>query len=550
MDESRGLFVTVGGGVTSFPPTAMPSTASRSEFQTVQVKFTLMGLPNDIPRITDFRAAALGYVKGMLSSLANDIQELKITNVKELYIDTIMNQRRDLATTDYNYEEPNFEHNRVFNLYYDVVLVRENPGQLYGPLLISAVRSRHDEILQNLQQYKPVQYYYTEDFDLCTPSSGRRTRNDSQFDLCSQNHQLISIKFGVLALPKGVSRYLFKKGIMDMYRSFLSEIDGLQITGLYDGHMEEDGNMVDFYYKVNAIRKTRDMELVVANRLNSQEGKVDILHRLQSYTDEEGRSIEWCLTETGRYSTEPCTSIEANMPMWAIATVTIVSVLAVLLASWACIVAYQRSREEDYFKHTIRKYVADPDDVYKSQISSGCIDDPPRKHPKSRIRGYRRTIFRPSRQDSNRYDRRRHRHYHKQRSRHHRRSDKKERKETRRLKDIEHNSGETAPECGDEYQMVVYRGPTSPQNHKQRRELPQLPPPPPPQQHQMLQIEAQHPVPTRRFSESTSARKRMRRIEAQRQSLTHLAQFPCPPMLQRCQSDPMLYIERDRVHLK
>jgi hypothetical protein len=522
MNKDRDLLVGVGGVYLTRTPSAMPTTASGSEFQTIPLKLTLMGLPNDIPRISSFREAALSFVKGMLSLIANDIDGLKITDAKERYIDSVFDRRRDLAPavrsvfsmSDYNYSISGIEegigedHHRIFNLYYDVVAVVPDPSRLYGPLLIDAAHNRHSEILQQIQEYKPTQYYYAEDFDVCTTASGKMIYDDALFDMCTKDHQIVPVKFGVLALPKDIDRDIFKEELIMIYKDLLT--GDLQMTGFYGNRIEEAGKNTDFYFDINVIQNNRDMDLVIGSKVNSQEGRGEILNRIQSYTNDEGRSIQWCITETGRYSTEPCTTTKASsqtMPTWAIVTISMICVLVVLaLLLWRCIVVYQRDQEEEEFRVNCRKYIADPEDFYRS---TGRLDKPRRGDP-PRMRHDRRHHDRVYARRPQKHRRRRdqrHRH-HDDRRNHRCYRSKWDNKVYHDSVDSDlHDTVRTLPDNDNEYQMVLYEEPAPPQYP--RRELLQLPPPPQDQllrieadprdqylarQKDLLQIEAQHPM--------------------------------------------------------
>lgn len=586
MRDESNLFM---GGVHATPtPTAMSSTAPGTELQTLPLKLTLMGLQDDIPHLSDFREAALSSIKGVLALVSDDIDGLKITDVKERYIDTLLNDRRNLSTISRStfsftndtssYESISEEgraeeHTRVFNLYYDALAVVADPSKLYGPLLIEAVQYRYSEIIQQIQEYKPDSYYYAEDFDLCTTSTGVKADTDRSFDLCSQEHQFVSIKFGVLALPDDVDRDAFKNEITNIYQDILKNIEGLQITGFYENRIEAVGNTEDIFLDVKAVKRNQDMELIINNKVNSQEGKMEVLNRIQSYTDEEGRGIQWCITEMGRFSAEPCASTAA-LPGWGISVIAATSVLIVLgLALWVIVVLYQRDREEDGFKENCRKWIADPEDFYRSQRQLVK-----RRH--NRMEKRHRMYVRPYRNHRRDEDRGR-RHYHGRRdTRHRRRRHQRPRRERRHYYDSFdsdlHDTVETLPDIDNEYQMVLYKDPTPPR-------YPALQPAPskpqllqledqfrPVQQHQrnvqsqreILQIEAQysaHARQTRPVEHRLSPQHReMLRIEALHQSRQQLMQprqpqRPVPTRSPHRQSSPrqeqeLLQIEQGPVY--
>lgn len=489
MTEERDLIIGMGGMTVTRTPSNMPTTASGSEFQTIPLKFTLMGLPNDIPQISDFRRAAEGYIKEILSYVSNDMDGVKFREVKERYVDTLLNCRRSLSVSRSLFsfandtyelvteEEGAQEHTRIYNLYYDAVTIVPDQNEFHGPLIIDTVRYMHAELLQQIQEYDPMKYYYAEDFDLCTTTT--KEASDKSFDLCSQDHQIVPIKFGVLALPSDVDRDEFKAGVVEILQDMLKNIDGLQMTGFYDNRVDVVGKTEDFYFDVDLIKRNRDMESVIGNELNG-EGKVEILNRIQSYTNEAGRSIQWCITEAGRFSAEPCTTIKTTnngMPTWAIVTIALSSALIVVgLCAWIVIILYQRGEDEDDFKNTTRKWVG-----Y-------------RRHPRfdSDKFQHQRIYARPRNYDRARRHHGRHRRHH-GRPRHHR-----PRREHRRYYDSEdshlRDTVQTLPDIDNEYQyqMVLYQDQGPPQYPQiQQQQLLRLPPPSQQQQH-MLQIEDQY----------------------------------------------------------
>jgi hypothetical protein len=554
MRKERNLLVGVGGATVSRAPSNMPTTASGTEFQKIPLKFTLMGLPDDIPRISDFRRAAKGYIKEILSYISDDIDGLKFKEVNERYVDTLLNCRRSLSTSRYVFsfanntffnfteEEDSQEHTRIYNLYYDAVAIVPNPNEFYGPLIVETAQYRHAELLQQIQEYDPTQYYYADDFDICTATT--EDASDRSFDLCSQDHQLVPIKFGVLALPDDMDRDAFKAEAVGILQDVLKGIDGLQMTGFYENRVDVAGKSEDFYFDVDLIKRNRDMELVISNELNG-ERKVEILNRIQSYTNEEGRGIEWCITDAGRFSAEPCTTTKTTnngMPTWAIVTIALSSALIGLgLIIWVCIILYQRSQDEDDFNNTTRKWVADPEDFYRNQ---NRLDRHRRYRHNPRFDGHldeyqhQRIYARPPR-NYGRARRHRHRHRRGRRPRHHR-----PRRGHRHYYDSEdselHDTVETLPDIDNEYQhqMVLYQDQGPPQYPQiEQQQLLRLLPPPQQQQHvlqiedqynaahhmrsqrELLQIEAQHPMNPPR---PLSRQQEMLQIEAMRKSQQNL----------------------------
>lgn len=595
MNGERNLLVGIGGVSVTRAPTTMPTTESGSEFQILPLKFTLMGLQNDIPRISEFRSASLSYIKGMLALVSIDVDGLKITDVKEQYIDTLLNDRRDLSITRSAFsfangtssyaliaeEEVVKDHTRVFNLYYEATAVVADPNKLYGPLLIDIVQNRHSELLQQIQQYKATQYYYAADFDLCTTASGKKASTDRSFDLCSQDHQLVSIKFGLTSLPEDMNRDAFKYEVINIYQDILKSIDGIQMTGFYEDRIEDVGQAQEFYFDVKVVKRNRDYSLIINNELNSQDGKMEVLNRIQSYTNEEGRDIEWCITELGRFSPS-CVAVATTargMPEWAIITIAVASALIVFgLLIWILLIAYQRDREQSDFRESCRKYVADPQDLYRTQATASK----PQRH-RNRIHIYRdenrrRMIYyRPSRNHRRREDRRRKNH--RRRDRRPRRSHRPRRERQQYFDSVNsdlYDTVETLPDFDNEYQMVLYEEPAEPQQPFPRRELLQLPPPP---RHQMegqfrsiqqqqhmqsqrdiLRIEPERParrVQLRHVERNLSQEQReMLRIEALHQSRQQLDQPRILAQPRHHQSSPyyprheqeLLRIEQDPVY--
>ena len=482
MSESSDNIIGVGGFDVQIPPTSMPSTTDRSEFQVIPIKFTLMGLPDDIPVISDFRHAAMDHMKNMMATVAKDVDGLKISDVKEGFVDSVFNNRRrelvgffygeNATAQELESHQSVDENNRIFNLYYDIICVVSEPSQNYGPRVIDAVRGRHSELLHQIQEYQPTNFYYADNFDVCTTTSGEKTDDDRLFDLCSLDHKMAEVKFGALALPDDIDKDMFKITLMEVYQDVLSGIDGFEMTGMYNERVEEIGKAVDFYFDVNAIQKDVDVQLMLESELQSPDAQTKILEHIKYYTDKEGRGIDWCVTAAGRYSTQPCTQpvIEVyQMPTWLIITIAAsVGVIAFGLCLWVCIVVYQRDSDENDFKRNCQKYIVNPDDFFYGQNRPAK----PRKRlpPPSRRRRDGRVYVRPR----PRYHCEERRRYRSPPRRHHRRRDS-------------YSSEETYSD--NEYQMVLYEEPA----YVQRHELPQLPPPP---QQQMLRIEA---APTRQL---------------------------------------------------
>ncbi|KAL3781135.1 hypothetical protein HJC23_001442 [Cyclotella cryptica] len=341
-----------------------------TNMQAIPIKFTLMGVSSNVnDQILDFRDAMTKEFKSMLTLISSDVEGMKFTGVKERFLDDDYRSLRGLAAVErlainFEYIEVDDDETQTLHLYYDIIAVLSDSGIVPGPAIVKAVRQNHLEIMQQIQEYKSDNYYYVDDFDLCTTSREEEKAastdiDDSKFDLCTYDHQLVGIKCAALGLPSDMDEDIFSEELLETYGQILHDVDELVITGMYPVKQEQAGNAIDFYFDVNVLqRDNQNMKPVIMDKLQSDDALSQVLNRVQKYTDDEGRELHWCINDDGQYSTEPCVTVPSkryDMPTWKISTIISVSVVIVFgLCIWIRIIVRKRAKESKEFKSNMR----------------------------------------------------------------------------------------------------------------------------------------------------------------------------------------------------
>ena len=354
-----------------------------TDLKQMPIKFTLLDVPY-VEDETDFKDVMLQELKGLLAFISSKIDTIKFTDVKQRY------SRRHL--------QDDIKQN--YHFYYDVSLALstdENPSEI----LINAVRDYHALILQEMQEE-----YYVEDFELCVPNEEGNDSEDIMFDLCSYDHQLVSIKLGTVGLPSDlVVVDEFNEETIEVYKDILDDVDGLVLSDVYAKPPKENGNIIDLYYNVDLLPRppNQDMKSAVRQRLESDDAKGQIFNHVQNYFD-----TEICVTEEGRYSAEPCVSTRQQMPSWLIAVITITTIILV------CTLCIGIEITRRYYKTADKEFEDEIPAFRRRQKSNRSLN---KKHHRSKSyhRSHRHSDRRDERPKHHRREKRRH-HRHKHHS--------------------------------------------------------------------------------------------------------------------------------------
>lgn len=318
--------------------------------QTLPIKFTLLGVPD----VTDdnankFKDAMLLTFKSLLSLLSSKLSgSVKFTNVSARY-----NSRRILQQE---------ETMKNFQFYYDIdVASSDANANSPGEVLIESVKTHHWELLQSIQEYKKDNYYYVQDFEMCTPSnseggSSAVTVDGSEFDLCSYEHQIVPIQLGAVGLPNDLNVDKFNEELIGVYKDILVDVNGLTLAGIYPNDLKENGDTFDFHYNVDVLQlENRNMKTLILSRLESDDAIGQIFSHLEAYT-----SQAICVDDDGRYSLEPCISTrqrEGKMPAWQIATITAASIVVLCgFGLWIWLIRRQRKKYDEEFNAEVGQF--------------------------------------------------------------------------------------------------------------------------------------------------------------------------------------------------
>jgi hypothetical protein len=397
-------------GVTNATQDAEVTQADEVSLQTIPIKFTLLGVA-DVTDATDFKfkGAMLAEFKSLLTILSSKSDGgVKFTNVSERHY-----SRRHLQE----------ETTKNFQFYYDVTVASSDVDANPREALIESVKTHHLELLESIQKYKTENYYYVEDFEMCTPSEGGRAADEGSFDLCSYDHQIVPIQLGAVGLPSDLNVDEFNEELVDVYKGILADVDGLVLAGIYVDELKEKGNTMDFHYKVDALKlENRNMESPVLSRLESDDAKGQIFNHLESYTNQ-----EICVNEDGRYSLEPCLSTrqkQGKLPVWAIATITASIVVVCGLVICRALVIIRRKKHDEEFNNEV------------GQFQRGRHSRPGRKRRKSISSSHHHSRRRSSDGNDHKDKRRRSNSHHRGEKKHHHGKKKHRRRRTEGSLDV------------------------------------------------------------------------------------------------------------------
>ncbi|KAL3804644.1 hypothetical protein HJC23_008459 [Cyclotella cryptica] len=381
-------------GTEPSPSTTSPAVPFNidTEYETIPLKLSLVGLTSDIPSIRDFKDAMMEELKNILTELASSL-DMTISEISENYGPT-SNSRALQSSAQSFASNPT----QAMSLYYDVSVVR-NPGERYARILIQAIQDRHGELLSQIQEYTDNQGYgYISNFDMCTTSSNVSDPKEDSYDLCTLDNQIVPIKFSASNLSPDMDPKDLERDLIDAYKEILSGIDGLEMKSIDLDRIVEKGDGVDVYFNVDVIRNGQDWKSVVKNALQKEAARNQLLSEVQKYSalDENGETLEWCVNDLGIFTTDcaAVTSYQFAIPNWAIITIAVASVvlLCCLLIS-CCICARQRARDDDVTKDNFRTYVSDPELWRRNQHEERRR----RLAPPRRRRDYKRIAERPQR---------------------------------------------------------------------------------------------------------------------------------------------------------
>lgn len=362
------------------------------EYETIPLKFSLIGLPNDISNIREFKDAMLEELKNILTEVANAIA-MTITGVSES--NGPSSNGRALQSAAQNFAS---NPTQTINLYYDVSVVK-NPSEQYPRILIQALRDRHDQILSQIQEYTDsIGYDDLSNFDLCTTSSATSDPEEDSFDLCTLDNQIVSIKFSASNLSPEMDPKDLENDLIDVYTDILSRIDGLDMKSIDLDKIVENQDGVDAYFNVDVIRNGRDWKNIVTNALQKEAARNQILDEVQKYSalDENGEPLEWCVNDLGVFTTD-CAVVTINkfaIPNWAIIAIAVsLGVILCCLLISCCICARQKSRDDDATKDNFQAFVADPEKWRRIQHE----ERRKRLAPSRRRHDHKRIVARPQR---------------------------------------------------------------------------------------------------------------------------------------------------------
>ena len=118
---------------------------------------------------------------------------------------------------------------------------------------------------------------------------------------------------------------------------------------------KREGQAVDFYYTIDILDKENlSPKSAVLSRLEGNDAMGRIYNHIESYTGQ-----ELCMTDDGRYSTEPCTRSQGRMSTWQIVTVSIATIVVLgLLVLGIYMILRRRKREVKEQAYT-RRYSQD-----------------------------------------------------------------------------------------------------------------------------------------------------------------------------------------------
>lgn len=359
-----------------------PTVFYDSEYEMVPIKFSVSGMP-DVVNMRELKAEMLLVLKRVLTDLMEKVQDLKITNVEENLLLTMMPQNRRNAAQNGDYD-----------VYYDVTVVRQ-PNKKFGPIIIAGLRDSYDVIIQEIEDCTNMKYfYYGVDLNWCTDNSGEQT-----FGVCSRTDERVLVKFRLANLPAELNLQNLIRQVIGFYKAILGGVEKLEIIDIEQQKVVDlsDGGDTaqDVFLDIVAVRKFDVADFGPAINDKLQSSKSDVLNRIQSYTDTStDLDLNWCLNGDGAYAVCPQPhDSRFSLPNWAIITLTVVSVVLSSCICW-CILAYMKQRDEFKNERNMVSYIHTGQN-YNKERRPNRPPQPPRRRDRPMLQSHRPRDLRP-----------------------------------------------------------------------------------------------------------------------------------------------------------
>ena len=393
------------------------TTVKVDELETIPFRFSLLGLPMNIDDKNDFKDAMTRELKIALTSAAERF-DVKVTNFKT----NIFNRQLRSLQSD-------AEQTQTIKLYYDLEVVKD-PSQKPATALIQAIRDRRDQVLGDLQASTS---HYLSNFDLCATSSSG-LYDDSDFDVCTLNHEIVPVTFSANKLHPDVDQEDLNEELLKIYSDILSKVNGLEVASLSLKKVDQTSSGHDVFFDIDVIDTDgSSWRAKIESELEKEATQTHIFEKVREYLiNSLGAGVEGvdvCVDEQGVISME-CASIKSSrfkLPTWAIIAIASASAaLALGICISICICTYQDAKDEQDMKYSINTFVKDPEEWRQGMI----------RESKKRVAPttpHRRRKERRSRRKSPR------------RLKYHRERSPRRRRSTKRIKHREHRERETLP---------------------------------------------------------------------------------------------------------
>lgn len=337
-----------------------------NDIESVPLRFSLLGLSTAINDISGFKNSMTQELEMALTRVAEDMGLISIRLQSNLVaMSSVSVFDRGLSIR--NLQDESSESRQTIKLYYDFDVVKEQ-NQRYGPMLIQAIRDRRDEVLRSLQASTN---YYISQFDLCTTSSAG-LYDDSDFDICTLNHEIIPVSFSVSKPHPNIDADDLTQTVLDVYVDVLESIDGLEVANINVKLSSKTSSTLDISFNVDIIDiDGRNWKTVIERELQSEATKNKIVDNVNAviidlFGTSEG--VQVCIDN--EVLTMDCAAVKsknATLPRWAIiaiATVSSAIVLCVIISM--CVCAYQDHKDEQVYN--IKAFVEDPEIWRQKQL--------------------------------------------------------------------------------------------------------------------------------------------------------------------------------------
>jgi hypothetical protein len=396
--------IKVGSSETAAVNTVASLDNNPTGFETVTLKFTVDGLPSNIPsEDMVILEEEMEYVtRWALTTLAEKLGDdnLIVTGIEKNKNTTLIEESGDELERIANNDGPSsIEDNMMMmtstsssNVYYDITLVQRNNGEeKYGPIIITGLKDIYPEIMEMIAESSSRLYLvYGVELFWCYDDGDDDMILYNTYVMCSANTETVAYTIRFDNVPLISQNQTLSTSDWDTlidevigdYRNKLQNVDRLdivdmRIAGVVNLH-PDDGD-------TNTYTKEVKLDIVVVDRLATDfspiikstllNTKNSTLELIQSSDTSTKLNLKWCVNDSGQFTecTKRLDADEADdkgrlilrdvtvgaltLPVWAIIVLFAVACVLVCCCTCWCLLAYLNQRDESKNERNMITYI-------------------------------------------------------------------------------------------------------------------------------------------------------------------------------------------------